>query len=291
MVALSNVALTDTFSVWLTRTNQLVVKTNEMENASSNSYNKANSSNVLANSAYTFANTVNIRTVAAFAQSNISLLTASTAYDKSNAANYFAYNVSIIAQAAYEQANSGTAASEAFNKANSANYFAYLVNANTVAAYDKANTSNIMGFDAYARANAAYIIGNSAFDKANTANNIAQGSFNTANTMNLSFTNVTLTDGATINWNLSQGRVATVSLSSAGGLNRTFNAPTNMTVGTYILHVIQSDSTTRSITWNSAFKWSAQTAPPSSGGTGTRDIYSFVCDGSFFYGSFIPDVR
>lgn len=289
MVALSNVALTDTFSVWLTRTNQLVVKTNEMENVSSNSYNKANAANSLANDSFTFANTVNIRVVAAFAQSNIALLSASAAHNKANAANYYAYNVESIAVSAYNQANSGTSAAAAFNKANSANYFAFLVDANTVAAFDKANAANVLANSSYTFANTVNIRTVASFSQANTANQAAHGAYALANTLNV--THQTLTDGATVNWDTNLGKVATLTVSSAGGLNRTVANPTNLRVETYILHVIQGDSTTRSITWGSAFKWTAQTAPPSSGGVGTRDVYSFVSDGTFMYGSFIPDVR
>lgn len=289
MAALSNVALTDTFSVWLTRTNQLILKTNEMENVDNSAYgkantanyfaylvnantvaayDKANAANVLANSSYTFANTVNIRVVAAFAQSNISLLVASSAYNKANAANS-------LAEAAFNQANSGTSAAEAFNKANSANYYASLVDANTAAAFIKANNGNILAQQAFALAG--------------EANTKGAGAYALANTLNV--THQTLTDGSTVNWDVSQGKVATLTVSSAGGLNRTVANPTNLRVDTYILHVIQGDSTTRSITWGNVYKWTAATAPPSSGGANTRDVYSFVSDGTNMYGSFIPDVR
>ena len=97
----------------------------------------------------------------------------------------------------------------------------------------------------------------------------------------------TLTDGSTINWDTSSGQVATVTL----GGNRTVAAPTNLKVGTYILHVIQDTTGSRTLTWNSVFKWTAGVAPPLTTTANARDVFSFVSDGTNLYGSFIPDVR
>lgn len=97
----------------------------------------------------------------------------------------------------------------------------------------------------------------------------------------------TLTDGATINWNTASGQIAYVTI----GGNRTMAAPTNLKVGTYILHVIQDGTGNRTLTWNSAFKWVAGVAPILSTGAGKRDLFSFVSDGTNLYGSYLPDVR
>jgi hypothetical protein len=97
----------------------------------------------------------------------------------------------------------------------------------------------------------------------------------------------TLTDGATINWDTSSGQVATVTL----GGNRTIAAPTNLKVGTYILHVIQDGTGSKTLTWNSVFKWTAGVAPPLTTTANARDVFSFVSDGTNLYGSFLPDVR
>ena len=97
----------------------------------------------------------------------------------------------------------------------------------------------------------------------------------------------TLTDAATIAWDTSLGRVATVTL----GASRTFGAPTNLKVGTYILHVIQGGTGSYTITWNGVFKWTAATAPTLSTAVGRRDIFSFISDGTNLYGAMIPDVR
>jgi hypothetical protein len=97
----------------------------------------------------------------------------------------------------------------------------------------------------------------------------------------------TLTDGATINWNTSLGRVATVTLGGA----RAMAAATNQKVGTYILRVVQDGTGGRTLTWNGNYKWTAQTAPVLSTAIGAVDIITFFSDGSKMYGSYLPDVR
>ena len=99
----------------------------------------------------------------------------------------------------------------------------------------------------------------------------------------------TLTDGATINWDVALGRVATVTLGAAG---RTMAAPTNLKVGTYILRVYQDATGSRTITtWNSVFKWTAAVAPVLSTGASKLDIITFFSDGTNLYGSYLPDMR
>jgi len=99
----------------------------------------------------------------------------------------------------------------------------------------------------------------------------------------------TLTDGATINWDVALGRVATVTLGAAG---RAFAAPTNLKVGTYILRVFQDGTGSRTITsWNAVFKWTAAVAPVLSTGAGKLDIITLFSDGTNLYGSYLPDMR
>lgn len=100
-------------------------------------------------------------------------------------------------------------------------------------------------------------------------------------------TTQTLTDGATVNWDLSAGAVATLTL----GGNRTMAAPTNLVVGTYILHIIQDGTGSRTITWNGVFKWQSGVAPTLTTTASRRDICSFICDGTNMYGSYMLDVR
>lgn len=102
----------------------------------------------------------------------------------------------------------------------------------------------------------------------------------TTNTLGIN--RVTLTDGANINWDLTQGILATVTL----GGNRVFNNPTNLRPGTCLLIMKQDATGSRTITsWGSAFKWANGSAPTLSTGANAVDILSFVCDGTNLYGS------
>lgn len=83
----------------------------------------------------------------------------------------------------------------------------------------------------------------------------------------------TLTDGVTINWNMNNGGIATVTL----GGSRTMAAPTNIKAGaTYALMAIQDATGSRTITWNSAFKWPGGTVPTLSTAAGAKDIITFI---------------
>lgn len=101
----------------------------------------------------------------------------------------------------------------------------------------------------------------------------------------------TLSDSSgTINWNVANGQVATVTLTGTG---RAVAAPTNLKVGTYILHILQDATGGRTITsWNSVFKWSGGAAwAASNTSPNARDVLSFISDGTNLYGTWIPDVR
>jgi len=97
----------------------------------------------------------------------------------------------------------------------------------------------------------------------------------------------TLTDGATVSWDTSLGRVATVTI----GASRTMAAPTNLKVGTYILSVIQGGTGSYTLTWNSVFKWPAGVAPSLTTTVGAIDLFTFYSDGTNLYGSYLPDVK
>jgi len=140
---------------------------------------------------------------------------------------------------------------------------------------------------AYDTANAAFGVANGAFARANLSATAASPTFTGTVTTNANVSNQTLTDGVTINWDVSLGAVATVTL----GGDRTIAAPTNLKVGTYLLHVIQDATGSRTLTWNAVFKWPAAVAPTLTTTGSRRDIISFVCDGTNLYGSFLPDVR
>ena len=106
--------------------------------------------------------------------------------------------------------------------------------------------------------------------------------FATANVLNQ-----TLTDGATINWDVSQGMIATVTLAGA----RLLANPTNLKVGTLMLIINQDSTGSRTLTFGSSFKWPAATPPALTTTANAKDIISFYCDGTNLYGSFLPDVR
>jgi len=91
----------------------------------------------------------------------------------------------------------------------------------------------------------------------------------------------TLTDGATVNWDVSLGMMGVLTL----GGNRTMAAPTNLRNGeAYALIVNQDGTGSRTITWNAVFKWPGGTVPTLSTAAGSVDILSFLSDGTNLYG-------
>ena len=94
----------------------------------------------------------------------------------------------------------------------------------------------------------------------------------------------TLTDGATISWNVDNGYTATVTL----GGNRTLAAITNLEDGdTAILRVVQDATGTRTLTYAGGgnFRWPGGTAPVLSTAANAVDLISFVRIGGFVYGA------
>jgi len=90
----------------------------------------------------------------------------------------------------------------------------------------------------------------------------------------------TLTDGATISWAANTQQVATVTL----GGNRTMAAPTGLVSGAfYALNVIQDATGSRTLTWNSVFKWTGGTAPTLSTAANAKDFFVWRSDGTNLY--------
>ena len=88
---------------------------------------------------------------------------------------------------------------------------------------------------------------------------------------------ITLTDGATLNWDTSLGQVAQVTL----GGNRTFAAPTNLVNGGfYSLLIIQDGTGSRTISWNAVFDFTGGTAPTLSTAAGSKDLIAWRSDGT-----------
>lgn len=94
------------------------------------------------------------------------------------------------------------------------------------------------------------------------------------------FNATTLTDAASIAWNLDDNQVTSVTLA----WNRTLAAPTNMVDGwTYILRVIQDGTGTRTLAYNPVFKFPWGTAPTLSTASGSIDILTFISDWTNMY--------
>lgn len=138
-------------------------------------------------------------------------------------------------------------------------------------------------------ANKAYVDG-VAFSAALPSQTGNAGKFITTDGSSASWIDIdatqTLTDAATINWNMTNGTIATVTL----GGNRTMAAPTNLGARPVILVVNQDATGSRTITWNSVFKWPAGSAPVLSTAANAKDIFSFFTDGTNLYGSYLRGV-
>jgi hypothetical protein len=87
----------------------------------------------------------------------------------------------------------------------------------------------------------------------------------------------TLTDGATISWNMSTQSVAKVTL----GGNRTLSAPTNGSTGQFCsINVIQDGTGSRTLTWNAVFEFKDDTAPTLTTTASKGDLFVFRYNGS-----------
>jgi Repeat of unknown function (DUF5907) len=94
----------------------------------------------------------------------------------------------------------------------------------------------------------------------------------------------TLTDGATINWDCNSGADAQVTL----GGNRTMAAPTNMIDGMeYTIYVIQDGTGSRTLAWNSIFKFPLGIDPVLSTAAGSIDLLIFKARSGNLYGSML----
>lgn len=95
------------------------------------------------------------------------------------------------------------------------------------------------------------------------------------------FDMTTLTDGASVSWDLSQNQVAQLTL----GGNRSLSAPTNQVAGaTYILIVKQDGTGSRTLSWDTTYKFPSGTDPTLSTAAGAIDVVTFVSDGTNMLG-------
>ena len=92
------------------------------------------------------------------------------------------------------------------------------------------------------------------------------------------FPDATLTFGTTITWDVSTSPVAKVTLTASTG---TLSAPTNGVAGQFIsLTVIQDGTGSRTLTWNSAYSFTAATAPTLTTTASQGDLFVFKYDGT-----------
>ena len=93
----------------------------------------------------------------------------------------------------------------------------------------------------------------------------------------LAYSEATLTDGATINWNAETEDVCKVTL----GGNRTLAAPTNGTTGQFISILVIQDSTgSRTLTWNAVYEFASDTAPTLTTTASLGDVFVFRYNGT-----------
>lgn len=91
----------------------------------------------------------------------------------------------------------------------------------------------------------------------------------------------TLTDAASISWNLNSGGAATVTLAG----NRTLANPTNMkSGGSYYLVVKQDATGNRTLSYGAAYKFPDGVKPVLSTPANAVDILTFISDGASMYG-------
>ena len=93
----------------------------------------------------------------------------------------------------------------------------------------------------------------------------------------LNYTETALTDGSSITWNAETQDVAKVTL----GGNRTLGAASSATTGQFIsLLVIQDGTGSRTLTWNAAYEFAADTAPTLTTTAAKGDLFVFRYNGS-----------
>ena len=93
----------------------------------------------------------------------------------------------------------------------------------------------------------------------------------------LNYSETTLTDGSTITWDASTQDVAKVTLAG----NRTLGSASNGTTGQFIsLLVIQDGTGSRTLTWNAAYEFAADTAPTLTTTASKGDLFVFRYNGS-----------
>lgn len=100
---------------------------------------------------------------------------------------------------------------------------------------------------------------------------------NIVSSAKLNYSEATLTDGSTIDWNAETQDVCKVTLAG----NRTLNAPTSGTTGQFIsILVIQDGTGSRTLTWNAVYEFASDTAPTLTTTANLGDVFVFRYNGS-----------
>ena len=291
MAVIANVALTNTFDTWRTRTNVGFTRINQFAINESSLYANTLTSNV----AFTAKGTATVTGL--FTASGRA--TVGTNLTVSGNTTFGAAGKTITSTGAASHTGTKTISTNLTVSGNTSTAKATVTNLLTVTGntvLGGASKTITMG-----GASSTLTIGGAGHTtnttgwfgvagRASVSTNLFVGGNTTLNGTTTDKSNVlsqTLTDGATITWDVALGRVATVTL----GGNRTISAATNQKVGTYILRVTQDGTGSRTLTFNGNYKWTAQTAPVLSTAAGAVDIITLFSDGSKMYGSYLPDVR
>ena len=91
------------------------------------------------------------------------------------------------------------------------------------------------------------------------------------------FNATTLSDGSTVSWDASANQVTSVTL----GGNRTLGAASNqIDGGVYVISVIQDGTGSRTLAFNSNYKFVGGSAPTVSTSANARDVLVFVSNGT-----------
>ena len=96
------------------------------------------------------------------------------------------------------------------------------------------------------------------------------------------FDDQALTSATTVSWNANTQQVATLTL----GHNATIaNATNHSSGGVYIMRVTQA-AAPKTLAWSTGYKWPGNTAPTMTATASAVDVFTFVSDGTYMYGSF-----
>jgi len=119
--------------------------------------------------------------------------------------------------------------------------------------------------------------------------NITNGAGSITISMAFNPTVQTLSDAATITWNVTNGGNGQVTLGSTG---RTLSITNPVAGYTYTVRIIQGSGGSKTITtWPTGTRWTGGTTPTLSTTAGQMDIVSLYYDGSNYYGTFLPNMN